>query len=241
MDAHYYRVLEWYRQNGDQTYRLDYQLNESSIVVDAGGYQGDFAADIFEKYGCNIYVFEPITDNCNFIKNRFAGNKNIHVLPYALGDQSRQIRLEVSGDATSSYKAGDNVATAEEVDTSKILNEIGIRDIDLFKLNVEGAEYAIIDNLIATGWIKHIRNLQIQFHNFVEDADRMMLRARQKLSLSHHQTYAFRYVWENWIKTDENSFRNSFVQIMPYLDEMGEKIALLEKEINDLKNSKSES
>ena len=51
------QIYKWKDDNGDKTLRLDYPLNEHSIVVDAGGYLGDFAADICCKYNPYIYIF----------------------------------------------------------------------------------------------------------------------------------------------------------------------------------------
>ena len=41
------RVAPWLADNGDKTYRLDYNLNENSVVFDLGGYEGQWASDIF--------------------------------------------------------------------------------------------------------------------------------------------------------------------------------------------------
>ena len=57
----YIQGLNWVRDNGDHTLRLDYDLNEDSIVFDVGGYRGDFTSAIFNKYNCNVYVFEPVS------------------------------------------------------------------------------------------------------------------------------------------------------------------------------------
>ena len=54
------RVKPWFECNGDKTLRLDYKLNQESFVIDLGGYEGEWSADIFCKYGSNIYVFEEI-------------------------------------------------------------------------------------------------------------------------------------------------------------------------------------
>ena len=45
---------KWFDIKGDKTLRLQYPLNEESIVFDLGGYHGQWASDIFNKYMCNI-------------------------------------------------------------------------------------------------------------------------------------------------------------------------------------------
>jgi len=69
------RVISWFADKGDETLRLDYDLDENSTVFDIGGYKGEFARDIFCKYNCNIYIFEPLKDFFEISKKRFINNK----------------------------------------------------------------------------------------------------------------------------------------------------------------------
>ena len=39
----------WIKHQGDKTHRLNYDLNEHSLVFDIGGYEGQWANDIFSK------------------------------------------------------------------------------------------------------------------------------------------------------------------------------------------------
>jgi hypothetical protein len=45
-----------------------------SIVFDLGGYHGEFAEKIYNKYQCSIYVFEPVKEHFNIIRSKFSGN-----------------------------------------------------------------------------------------------------------------------------------------------------------------------
>ena len=47
---------------------------------------------------------------------------------------------------------------------SDFVVEKKIEQIDLLKLNVEGAEYEILDNLISTNFIDKVKILLVQFH-----------------------------------------------------------------------------
>lgn len=44
--------LRWATDKGDSTHRLNYDLDENSIVFDVGGYLGKWAELIYAKYGC---------------------------------------------------------------------------------------------------------------------------------------------------------------------------------------------
>ena len=68
------------------------------------------------------------------------------------------------------------------------------------KVNIEGGEYALLYDLINSGYIKNIENIQIQFHNNVPGHDLMIQDIRKKLEKTHTLTYKYDYVWENWSK-----------------------------------------
>jgi hypothetical protein len=53
-------VRRWFRDRGDKTLRLDYPLNANSLVVDVGGYRGDFAGAIYKRYGCRVIIFQTV-------------------------------------------------------------------------------------------------------------------------------------------------------------------------------------
>ena len=55
-------------------------------------------------------------------------------------------------------------------------------------------------NLIENKNISNINNLQIQFHNFIDDAENLRAKIRNDLSQTHQLTYDYFFVWENWKK-----------------------------------------
>jgi len=84
------------------------------------------------------------------------------------------------------------------VDIHEWLVENSIEEIALIKINIEGGEYELLDRMIETGTLPRIANLQIQFHNFTEDARSRMENIQRELGKTHHPTYQYEFVWENW-------------------------------------------
>lgn len=76
--------------------------------------------------------------------------------------------------------------------------ENSIQRIDLMKINIEGAEYDLLDHLIQSGIVLRIKNIQVQFHDFVLDAERRMRCIQAGLACTHELTYQYPFVWENW-------------------------------------------
>jgi len=70
----------WLIVKGDETLRLNYPLSRNSIVFDLGGYKGQWASDVYSRYLCTIYVFEPVKEFFEKIKDKFSKNSKIKVL-----------------------------------------------------------------------------------------------------------------------------------------------------------------
>jgi hypothetical protein len=76
-------LQKWFKDGGDQTLRLDYALSKNSVVLDIGGYRGDWTAKIVARYGCRSYIFEPSPRFCDAIRQRFSGHDRVSVLTVA--------------------------------------------------------------------------------------------------------------------------------------------------------------
>ena len=53
-------VRRWWSDGGDERYRYTYYLNKNSLVLDLGGYKGQWASDIYAQYNCRKLVFETV-------------------------------------------------------------------------------------------------------------------------------------------------------------------------------------
>jgi hypothetical protein len=52
--------------------------------------------------------------------------------------------------------------------------------------------------MLDTGITAKCRDIQVQFHDFVPDAEIRRDEIRRALSATHHLTYDYPFVWENW-------------------------------------------
>lgn len=193
------RVQPWVKIKGDLTLRLDYEfLNSKSLVFDLGGYEGQWASDIYGKYGSKVFVFEPMVEYAKFIEKRFKHNKAISVFRFGLGARNESISLSLDENASSAYKASKNKINGRLRKANDFLQKEKVKQIDLIKINIEGGEYDLLDHLIEADRIKDIRALQIQFHDFVPDAPKRVQAIRRQLKKTHVCTYSYPFVWENW-------------------------------------------
>ena len=192
------RVISWHEVNGDRTLRLNYDLSENDVVLDVGGYEGQWASDIFAMYGCRIHIFEPVPEFADAIRKRFARNPKLSIHNFGLSSSDQIIKLHLAGASSSRYRADGPLINAKLVDVAGFLERSGIREIHLMKINIEGGEYDLLERIISTGTVSNIRNIQIQFHDFVPDALKRVSGIRDVLALTHRPTYQYDFVWESW-------------------------------------------
>ena len=193
----------WRRENGE-AYKFDYPLNGESVVIDLGGYKGDFAAEIYEQYGCRIYVFEPVEKFYDECVRRFRGNEKIRCFNYGISSESGTFYISNEGDGSSLIKGGA-LRKGEQVTTRKFCDEysrLSLSQIDLMKINIEGAEFLLLPHIISSGLMSKIDNLLVQFHTFYPDAKLLRGQIREQLANTHAEHWNYPFVWESWRRRD---------------------------------------
>lgn len=189
---------KWKAEGDDYTLRFDYDLDVDSLVLDLGGYRGQWTSDLYSRYCCRILVFEPVSSFYEKIKDRFKFNDDIEVYQHGLGGISCKAVIHICADGSSIFKSGQSSEEIEIIDIKEWFENMNIREVDLVKINIEGGEYELLERMIETGIIKMIDSLQVQFHEISVDSDRRMKKIQQDLEETHFPTYQYKFVWENW-------------------------------------------
>lgn len=199
-DPFLWTVRRWFRDKGDETLRLDYPLTAQSVVLDVGGYRGDFADAIHRRYGCHVYVFEPVHEYYMACVGRFDRQPKIQCFNFGLGatDAVLPISIKADGSSLMLVNQGLPVEHVRVRSVADVLKELHVNHIDLVKINIEGGEFDLLPAFIQSGWITKTNYLQIQFHNFVPDAVEKRQRIREALCLTHEEMWNYEFVWESW-------------------------------------------
>jgi FkbM family methyltransferase len=190
----------WFAARGDKTLRLQYPLSHDSLVFDVGGYKGEWAAEIYERFACRIFIFEPVKLYARQIQKRFAGSPGVKVFPYGLGSSDRTATISVDNDSSSLFRHSDDAEEIEIRNVVDFLRTENIVDIDLMKINTEGAEYELLESLLQCGACENIKNLQVQFHKVFPEAEARMMAIQTALGVTHDLTWQYRFIWENWTR-----------------------------------------
>lgn len=189
---------EWVACEGDQTLRQEYSVAVGEVVVDLGGYQGQWTSDIYARYRPKVFVFEPVPAFADRIRKRFQDNPDIQVVEAAVASADGRMRIGVAADASSSFGDGQDFVEVPVLDFVAWWRAAGGGEIALLKINIEGGEYELLEHLIASGAVRDVREIQVQFHFFVPEAEARMRTIQAQLAATHERTYAFKWIWENW-------------------------------------------
>ncbi len=199
-NVHHYPKEEYERyilEDPHGMLRVTYPLNKDSLVVDVGGLTGDWASRIYCLYSCNVDIYEPCPTLFNQAQMNFERNQKVRVFGYGLSNKDDTMKLYGDSQNASLYKNDrGNVTTVLILQASKIFTKYN--HIDLLKINVEGAEYDILPDLISNYDMTKITDIQIQFHKNVPDCDKKRDAIRRDLSKTHHMNWCYDYIFENW-------------------------------------------
>lgn len=201
IDSKFNSVELWYKDDPYGLKRSSFDfLNENSTVIDLGGYKGDWTSDLYSRYNCSIHIFEPVKAFAEIIQLRFKKNLKIKVYQAGLAeaDGNAIISLDEFASKITIEKELGNTERIELKEFNSFLSETGIQKIDLIKINIEGAEYELLNHLINTGTIDKIKVLLIQFHDFIPDAESKRESIRQALNITHKIIFDYPFVWECW-------------------------------------------
>ncbi len=153
---------------------------------------------MFKRYKCNIYIFEPISSFYNELVNKFKDNNKIKLFEFGLFNKNKKTFIYKSKDASSIFIDKEPKEEINLVDINDFVISNNINNVDLIEINVEGAEYDILDRMIEKNIVKIFKNIQIQFHTIVEDYNGRRNRICNELSKTHYRTWNYEFNFENW-------------------------------------------
>jgi len=187
-----------------ETERYLYNLNPDSLVIDGGGYHGNWFAQMFNLYACNIQVFEPaIGFYCECTKRAYeieleSEVKKIHCFNKGLWATNCELKFRIRGDSTGIFADSGEPETVNVVDIAGVIENAV--HVDVLKLNIEGAEYDVIERMCKTGMVKQVDNVQVQFHNNFPGAMGRYKKICAMIEETHESEWDSGFVWQNFRK-----------------------------------------
>ena len=125
---------------------------EPEVVFDIGGNTGIASVYFAERFpNATIHAFEPAKVNYALLEKNVASLSAVKPHPFGLGAEDASMDIFGSNTSFGSYslykKEGSSVDVVDTVtvrNTEDVLGELGVKQVDLIKIDTEGFEWVIL-------------------------------------------------------------------------------------------------
>jgi FkbM family methyltransferase len=138
-------------------------INEDSIVLDLGGNKGEFSKFIVDEFRATAYVIEPIPE----LFNQIPEHPKIKKFQYCIS-QEKDVEISIPENqcATIYDKNCNKKIICKGITLEDFLKENNIKKVDLLKVDIEGAEIEMFENL-SEEILKNINQITVEFRDFL--------------------------------------------------------------------------
>src|SRR5580698_1280064 len=172
----------------DDCYGRKLALSPNPVVIDVGGFIGDFALYAVKRLNARrVIVCEPAPRNwALLLKNISTNHYEDRIVPVnkAVTANGESVMMDI--DAPDEYQSMVSAHSGSEATTAvpgvslgQLLGEHHIEGVDLLKMDVEGAEYAILEGMTSEIFSR-IRNIVFEYHD-IEGGWAMLEAAKRRL------------------------------------------------------------
>ena len=156
---------------GDHGWVVDESLlNRESVIYSVGvGSNIDFDVELINSLGATVHAFDPTPRSIEWVKSQKLP-KHFIFHPFGLSAENGHMDFFPPAKASSTHfspidRYGDtnNIVKAPVKDIDTIASELNHKEIDLLKMDIEGAEYEVIEALPKNRVA--INQILIEFHH----------------------------------------------------------------------------
>lgn len=144
------------------------------VFIDLGAFNGDTLIMAMNKYKDVdlFYAFEPFPKSFEIMKRHFINNDKVKLYQAAAGVKDEELPLflkKKSNAGHSLLKAKKNVSkrniSVRSIDFSRfVIDTFAQTDYIVLKINIEGAEYSLLQKMMDDKSIDYINELYCEWH-----------------------------------------------------------------------------
>ena len=150
------------------------RLNSGSVIYSLGvGDSIEFDLDIIDRFGATVFAFDPTPFSTDWVERQLLPEQFVF-MPWAVSGEDGRLRLyrrvnrhgrgaEVMWTADEAAGDPDDFIDASAYTVRTIMELLQHERVDLLKMDVEGAEYDILDGL--KGAVRLPEQLLVEFHH----------------------------------------------------------------------------
>ena len=129
-----------------------------------------FSESLIRKYGCHVYGFDPTPRSIEYVRKRLTPNWSLLEVGVAATGGEATFYLpnntdHVSGSLISASHLGRQRITVPLIAIEAVPERIGTDKIDLLKIDIEGAEFDLLDAPGFSSATRHTKQICIEFHH----------------------------------------------------------------------------
>ena len=159
-----------------QLAQMDFSNSADALVLDIGAQIGTASVVLSTLHRGKILCFEPVPENCRFLQMNLAATHvaNAVIAPAAVTDHDGFAEFEIDPNSSVAGRAAGIMATDPRVFSRSLkVNAVTLRTalkefpgqmIHLIKMDCEGGEYSIVDQ-ITPDLLPRIRNMSFEVHD----------------------------------------------------------------------------
>jgi FkbM family methyltransferase len=187
----------WYGNHYGGFYACPDFLDENSIVYSFGiGEDISFDSAMIKNHNCRVFGFDPTPKSIIWVKNQNLP-AGFEFYEYGISNASGFVDFylpknpaHVSGSFTIQNNVNDKERVVVEMKSLKdILGELKHKHIDVLKMDIEGAEYDVIENILNDKI--SITQILIEFHDrFFDHGELKSKRVIEQLKNNGYEIFA---------------------------------------------------
>lgn len=149
-------------------------IDANSVIYSFGvGEDASFDLSLIREYGCRILAFDPTPKALEYVR-REIDDERFEIYPLALADYNGTLDLflptkesHVSASLVVSERTKGGKFVTDCATLRELMTRNGHRQIDVLKVDIEGAEYRAIGSTESLAVLSGVHQLLLEFHHWM--------------------------------------------------------------------------
>jgi FkbM family methyltransferase len=162
---------------------VDTRLTHSNCKVFCFGLGEDvtFELALMKRFNCRVFGFDPTPRSVKYLANE-VNDERLKTFTLAISDYDGTVKFslppktmadQVSASGVANYRDGTRAdVSAQTFEAPCVTLQTAMQlcqqtKIDILKMDIEGSEYAVLEQAILQGWLQSIQQILVEFHHFL--------------------------------------------------------------------------
>jgi FkbM family methyltransferase len=178
------------------------KLKGATVISGGVGKDITFEIELASKFDCQVFLFDPSPTGVRTMTGLPLIPQNLHFFPIGLAKTDGMVSFEPPKNpdegSFSISNLPNNTMSFECKKVSTLAAERGIHSFELIKIDIEGFEYEVIEDLIESRL--KVRQIAVEFHDFMDGISRKKTKWCKQLlhkngyTLFHKRGYDYSFV-----------------------------------------------